>query len=154
MKRNITVRWLPVAVVLLVLASCETPADKSKDSAEKVEEAKKELTAAKEEAAATSKKEIAAAEWKTFKAETELKITQNEIRITAIKTQLKESGQKAGKLTLQKIDSLEMRNKNLKAKLENYDSGKTDWEVFKNEFNKDLDGLGEAIKNFGISGKK
>lgn len=154
MKRSIIINALPIAAAFFVLSSCQTPADKTKESAEKLEEAKKELSTAKDDAATASKKELAAAEWKTFKAETELKITQNELRISAIRAKLKESGQKAGKMTLQKIDSLEMRNKALQEKLEKYNSGQTNWEVFRNEFNKDLEGLGEAIKNFGVPAKK
>ena len=32
--------------------------------------------------------------------------------------------------------------------MDNYDSGKSDWETFKLEFNRDLDGLGESLKKF------
>ena len=46
---------------------------------------------------------------------------------------------------------LEQRNKGMKMKMDNYKlEGKQKWEIFKTEFNHDLDGLGKAFNDITI----
>lgn len=153
MKR--TILTIPAILLMagMIFTGCTTPAEKAEKAETKVEDAQKDLSNAQMDAAVADKKAADAAAWATFKAETELKIAKNETRIADIKMQIKKSGNKASLANTQKIDTLEMRNKNFKVRLENYDTGKTNWEVFKNEFSRDMDGLGDALKNFTVSEK-
>lgn len=146
---------IPALLVMagLFFAGCTTPAEKAETAEVKVEDAKKDLTEAQMEAAVASKKATDAAAWKEFKAETELKISKNELRIAEIKAQIKKSGKNVSLSASQKIDTLELHNKNFKARLENYDNGQTNWDFFKNEFSRDMEGLAEALKNFIVSEK-
>jgi len=95
-----------------------------------------------------------AAAWDQFKSETNEKITNNEARIKVLKDEAKNSGKAQEMVYDKKIDLLEKQNQNLKNRLDNYDKGQTGWESFKKEFNQDMNGLGEALKNFVIVKKK
>lgn len=142
-----------VVLTLLSIGSCSTPAEKAEKADTKVEEAKTDLTDAKKDAAVADKAAMEAEAWKSFKEETERKIARNQLRIDELKSSIKKSGTKAATLYNKSVDSLEARNKNLKMKLDNYSVGKTNWETFKEEMNNDMNGLGEALKNFTISEK-
>lgn len=147
---------IPVFLLMtgLFIAGCSTPAEKAEKAEGKVDDAKQDLNKAQLDAAAADKKAADAAAWNLFKAETELKITNNEARIADIKMQIKKSGKKASLLYSNKIDSLEVHNKNFKARLAGYDSGQTNWESFKNEFSHDMDRLGDALKSFVVTDKE
>ena len=45
--------------------------------------------------------------------------------------------------------NVEERNAQLKNRLYGYENERTDWINFKNEFNRDMDEMGEAFKNLG-----
>jgi outer membrane murein-binding lipoprotein Lpp len=147
---------IPVLLIAggLFFAGCSTPEEKAEKAENKVDDAKQDLNKAQLDAAAADKKAADVAAWNQFKAETELKIASNETRIADIKLQIKNSGKKASVAYTNKIDSLEMRNKNFKAKLAGYDNGQTNWESFKNEFGSDMDRLGEALKSFVVADKE
>ena len=49
-----------------------------------------------------------------------------------------------------RIDSLEEQNKELISRMDNYDRGKSDWETFKLEFNRDVDRLGVSLAKFTV----
>ena len=54
-----------------------------------------------------------------------------------------------------KIAKLEMKNTDMKKRLaDNNSENKENWENFKTEFNRDMDELGVAIKDFTIKNKK
>lgn len=142
-----------VVLTLFSIGSCSTPAEKAEKADTKVEEAKTDLMDAKKDASAADKAAMEADAWKNFKEETERKITRNQLRIDELKSSIKKSGTKAAVLYNKSVDSLEARNKNLKMKLDNYSVGKTNWETFKSEMNSDMNGLGEALKNFTIAEK-
>jgi DNA repair ATPase RecN len=106
-----------------------------------VEEAKNDLKDAKAELNA---------EYPTFKSDAEIRIAENETRIAELRAILN----KPGKLPLdplrkKEIDDLEERNAQLKNRLYGYENERTDWINFKNEFNRDMDEMGEAFKNLG-----
>ncbi|MEI6312515.1 MAG: hypothetical protein WCP57_09660 [Bacteroidota bacterium] len=42
----------------------------------------------------------------------------------------------------------------MKSRLYGYENERTDWIAFKNEFNHDMDGMGEAFKNLGKNNVK
>jgi hypothetical protein len=51
-----------------------------------------------------------------------------------------------------KIAELEQKNKNLKQKMDDYKvTGKTEWEQFKSEFNRDMEKLGKAFQDLVVN---
>jgi hypothetical protein len=67
---------------------------------------------------------------------------------------MKKAGVTADVVYAQKVEYLEQQNHNLKVKMDNYDKTHSDWETFKNEFNHDVNELGQALKDFTINNKK
>lgn len=84
-------------------------------------------------------------EWAAFKADAEAKIEANEKRIAEIKVNMKKPGKLFDKMRAERIEALEQRNRDLRLKITAYETNKTDWEKFKEEFNHDMDELGKAI---------
>lgn len=94
-------------------------------------------------------------EWLNFKSDAEIKIIANDKAIAEYKVSMTgTNGTRRAKYN-KKIDALELKNKELKTKLQNYpESGKSTWEQFKNEFNHDMDELGSALKDFAVNNEK
>ncbi len=84
-------------------------------------------------------------EWVAFKADAEAKIEANEKRIAEIKVNMNKPGKLFDKMRAERIEALEQRNRDLRLKITAYETNKTDWEKFKEEFNHDVDELGKAI---------
>jgi DNA repair ATPase RecN len=141
MKKTILYIALSTISISLFLSSCESKAKKVEEATVNVEEAKNDLKDAKAELNA---------EYPTFKSDAEIRIAENETRIAELRAILN----KPGKLPLdplrkKEIDDLEERNAQLKNRLYGYENERTDWINFKNEFNRDMDEMGEAFKNLG-----
>ena len=86
-----------------------------------------------------------AEEWTEFKREAEEKIDANEKRIAELREKRKKAGKVMDKVYEERIEALQERNRNLRLKITNYETNKTDWDKFKEEFNRDMDELGKAI---------
>lgn len=84
-------------------------------------------------------------EWSAFKADAEAKIEANEKRIAELKAKMNKPGKLLDKMRAERIEALEQRNRDLRLKISAYETNKTDWQKFKEEFNHDLDELGKAI---------
>lgn len=84
-------------------------------------------------------------EWAAFKTDAEAKIEANEKRIAEIKVNMKKPGKLFDKMRAERIEALEQRNRDLRLKITAYETNKTDWDKFKEEFNHDMDELGKAI---------
>lgn len=123
-----------------MLSSCDTtPKDKTENEETKdavvIEEKKDEVTVR----VATDE------EWAAFKADAQAKIEANEKRIAEIKVKMKKPGKVLDKMYENRIETLEQRNRDLRAKINAYEVNKTGWDKFKEEFNHDMDELGKAI---------
>lgn len=92
-------------------------------------------------------------EWAAFKADAEAKIEANEKSIAELKVKLKKPGKLLDKMYTERIEALEQRNRDLRLKITAYETNKTDWEKFKEEFNHDLDELGKAISDIFTDNK-
>jgi hypothetical protein len=58
-------------------------------------------------------------------------------------------------LYAKKIEELEQKNKDIKIKVDSYKNDTSDdWELFKREYNHDMDQLNRAINEMAISNKK
>jgi len=147
----------PSTVVVMGFVSLALLMGCSRSSDQKVEDAKAHAVAAKQDVkdAVADAQAAAREEWLNFKSAAEAKIEANNKIIAEYKAKMTTAN---GKLQAQydkKIDALEEKNKELKAKLDAYqDSGKDAWEQFKSEFSHDMDALGTALKDFTVDNKK
>jgi len=125
------------------MQSCEMTSkeDKAKEATAKAEADAKEANLAAEEAAQEQ-------EWIAFKSEAERKIAENDKRISDLKVQLTKPGKILDAIYKQRIETLETRNAELRAKIAAYEATQSDWENFKADFNRDLDSLGKSISDF------
>lgn len=151
MKQSITILCLATILIGgISLNGCKTPGEKVNDAQIQVDNAKENLEKVETKAVVAEIKAANAEEWKIFKNESEAKIKTNEIRISELKSKIKRSGYPMDNLNTKRVDTLEMQNKMLQSKVDNYNKTMTDWETFKKEFNHDMDGLGTALKDFTV----
>ncbi len=146
MMKNIETVFIAVIATCVLLICCNSPA-------KKVENAKEDLKEAKAERNQEQKDSIS--DYENFKAESEMMISNNERIILAYKEKML-TDKKQTKAKDQKIiDDLEMRNINMRRKVEQYKvEGKDKWSAFKVEFKHDMEELGKAIKNLNVKNTK
>jgi flagellar biosynthesis GTPase FlhF len=137
-----------------VFTSCESQAQKDEKEKNRIETEQKELNERKIEVNAAAQKVADAEDWKQFKAASELKIKENEIRIDELKLKKSKPGKMLDELYQNRIEALVTRNKELRERIYSYEKNQSDWEVFKREFNHDMDELGKALKDFSVDNKK
>ena len=116
-------------------------------------DAKTDLKTVQKDSLTDAQKAANVEQWKIFRNESQVKIKNNEIRISALKIKIKNEGVDYNSEKAKRIDSLEIKNKELAIRMENYEKGKSDWETFKLDFTRDIDGLGESLKNFTVRNK-
>ena len=130
---------LMVAVLLAWVPGCKKSNDQKLAEAQLIE----------------ANKAAAINEWQAYRTEQEARIAANDLIIADYKAKMTNSKGKLLAAYDKKVEELELKNKELKTKLDNYtDEGKDSWEKFKSEFNRDISELGEALKNFGVDNKK
>ncbi len=130
-------------VIIAILAgtiftSCKSAAQKETTAKQNVAEAKQDLK---------DTKASNAAEWKEFKAEAQAKILDNESRIAELRVKMNKPGNTFDGLYRTRIEKLEAKNTELKSKLNNYDGNETEWKTFKSDFNRDMNEIGNNIKD-------
>jgi predicted HicB family RNase H-like nuclease len=151
MKKTIYTLAAITLMAATVLLGCNTSTKKEEDDVadarENTEDAKEELMVAKKEANAE--------EWKKIKKETNTRITENKIRIAQLKVKMIKSGKSIDTLYAKKIEELEQKNKDIKIKVDSYKNDTSDdWELFKREYNHDMDQLNRAIEDMTVNNKK
>lgn len=114
-------KFIPTIILLLIatlfLTSCGEVSKKDVDSAkENVEEPGEDLKQA-EKNASEEWRTNAKAKWEKFRAESETVIENTDIQIKELRKKITQSGQKDHKKFTKELDSLELKNKNLKEKL-------------------------------------
>ncbi len=154
MKKTIYTLAAITLMTATVLVGCNTSTKKEEDAKDDVADARENTEDAKEELM-VAKKEANAEEWKKIKKETNKRITENKIRIAQLKVKMIKSGYSIDTLYAKKIEELEQKNKDIKIKVDSYKNDTSDdWELFKREYNHDMDQLNRAIKDMTISNKK
>ena len=129
--------------------------DQKKENARnRVQAAEENLDKAQNNETAVAQKAATADELKTFKLESELRIKNNEVSIAELKLKMNKPGSALEEVYARRIDSLHMKNQNLKTRMDNYEKTHTDWGKFKSEFNRDLDNLGKSLKSLLIVHEK
>ncbi|PKP47249.1 MAG: hypothetical protein CVT92_17120 [Bacteroidetes bacterium HGW-Bacteroidetes-1] len=78
----------------------------------------------------------------------------DEVRIEELRAIVNQSGEKLlDDLRRKRIEDLKLKNEDLRRRLDAYELEHSDWEVFKREFNHDMDGLLESLKDIGKNNK-
>jgi len=148
MKKTIYSLAIAILIAGTVFTGCQTtPSTPEEEAAQaNVDSAKQELKEAHKAASAE--------EWEAFKVESAEKIRINELSIADFKDRRSTSESQFDALYGEKIDKLEKQNKDLKARIENYEKRQSNWESFKSEFNHDMDELGKALNDLTVNNKK
>jgi len=136
-----------------IFTGCQSSANKEEAAQAKVDEAEQDLLDAQQEADIEAQKVASADEWRAFKTESEVKISEYEIRIKALKDQMRKPGKTFDDLYKQRIEQLEQKIADLKARIKDYEKNQSGWESFKREFNHDMDELGIALKDLTVVNK-
>ena len=138
--------YIVPALFLATLAACNSSTDKVEDAQTNVVEANKELDEANIEYMADMEK---------YRAETAEKVAANEVIIKDFNARIASRKQDAQVEYKQKIAELELKNTDLKKKIDNYkQDGKENWEKFKIEFNRDMEELGKAFEDLAVQNVK
>lgn len=153
MKKLIFTAAIATFVAATVLVGCQNTTKDEAAAQENVEDARDNLDDAKEELS-SAREAATKEEWQAFKDSTSATISQNEMRIAEMKAKMKKTGKTIDDGYAQKIEELEQKNKEIKLKVDQYknDAG-DDWKSFKEEYNRDIDELGTAIKNLTVDNK-
>lgn len=130
-------------IAATIISGCSSDAEKVETAKSEVDKAVQDLDQAKE----NYKKE-----YDKFKYDSDERTEANNKSIEKLKIHAKKLN-KAAKIEYEKaIDDLEKRNNAMKEKVKDYkEEGNEKWQTFKNEFNHDMDNLGQALKDFNKS---
>ena len=139
MKKLIFQIATTISILIIVLSSCSTPAEKVEKAENKVTEANKNLDGAiKDYQTDINSYRLATAE----------RIASNEKSIKAFNLRIANDKKEAREEYLKKINALEKKNTDMKKRLDDYKAeGNDKWKTFKMEFNKEMDDLGNSIKD-------
>lgn len=90
-----------------------------------------------------------------FKESIQLKLVENQKVIDDLKLKITSKGKVERDIDEVEINKLEKRNTDLRLKIENYKQGpEQKWELFKVDFNNELDDLGKSISEMADRNKK
>jgi len=94
-------------------------------------------------------------DFNTFKESIQLKLVENQNVIDDLKLKITSKGKVERDIDEVEINKLEKRNTELKLKIENYEQGPAQkWELFKVDFNNEMDNLGKSISEMADRNKK
>jgi hypothetical protein len=143
MKTRIILNLLLATLVSISISSCnKSPKAKEaelNEAKQEVENAEVDLDEAKTDSVYAFNK---------YKSSIQIKLVENEKVITDLKAKIEDKDRKTQTLYYRQLDNLQIKNTELKLKIENYKQGPTQkWELFKVDFNNELDDLGKSISN-------
>lgn len=138
MKKTIlTIATTAIFITGAVFISCNTPTENLEDAKEKIEDAKKDLSEANQEYIK---------DMENFKTETDKTIETNNLSIADFKSRIELEKKEAKADYIKKIEDLEKKNTDIKKRLDDYKAaGKESWEIFKAQFTRDMENLGQAF---------
>jgi hypothetical protein len=143
MKTKLIYKVLLTVLVSITISSC----NKSPKAKEEVLiDAKQDVETAKEDLNEATSDSIV--EFNKYKSSIQIKLTENEKVISDLKSKIKDKDRKTQTLYYKQLENLQLRNAELKLKIETYKQGPTQkWELFKVDFNNELDKLGKSISS-------
>lgn len=154
MKKLIIILAFTTFVIVTTVMGCKQNTEKEQTAQNNVDSTIVAESKA-EENLEEAKRTATAEEWQKFKDSTNAKIEENKGKIAELKLKIKKTGKDIDKAYQKSIDTIEQKNKNLKAKLDSYKNDiNSDWKSFKREFNHDMDKLGHSLKDFTVNNKK
>ena len=134
-------------ITLTLFIGCLSTDQKKEDAKNRTQVALDNLNVAQNNENKVVQKAATEEEFKTFKLESELKIKNNEVGIAKLKLKMNKPGSALDEVYARRIDSLELKNQNLKTRIGNYEKTHTDWGKFKSDMNRDLNELGKTLNN-------
>ena len=143
MKTKIVFSLVLAALISISIASC----NKSPKAKEEVLiDAKQDVETAKEDLNEATSDSIV--EFNKYKSSIQIKLAENEKVISDLKAKIKDKDRKTQTLYYKQLENLQLRNAELKLKIETYKQGPSQkWELFKVDFNNELDKLGKSISS-------
>jgi phosphoenolpyruvate-protein kinase (PTS system EI component) len=139
MKKSIFNITLILGAFLIAISSCSTPAEKVEKAEDKVTEAKNNLDSAIKDYQT---------DINTYRLATAERIAANEKSIKEFNLRIANDKKEAREEYLKKINALEKKNTDMKKRLDDYKAdGNDKWKTFKMEFSKEMDDLGNSIKD-------
>jgi hypothetical protein len=141
-------------IVVALFSSCKSTDQKKEDAQNKTQVALENLNEAQNNENAVAQKAATEDELKTFRLESDLKIKDNEVSIAKLKLKMNKPGSALDEVYARRIDSLELKNQNLKTRIGNYEKTHTDWGKFKSDFNRDLNALGKTLNELTVDHSK
>lgn len=124
-----------------ILLGCQDNKTNTEKAEDNLLEAQEDLNDVKADSQKDAQKLATQAEYEIFKAETEVKVQANKVKIAELRVN-------KNAVDLERINELEARNSELDERSKAYETYKTDWQKFQEEFNKDMNDLGTSFKNF------
>lgn len=144
MKKIISILAVTIFATGIILSSCQSSAKKIEKAEDKVQEAKKDVLDAKYDLDMARQDSIT--EFEQFKKEVEAKITAHEKLIAEFKARIANDKLENRAIYEKRLADLEQKNTDMKKVLAEYKVvGQTNWQLFKTEFRRDIDKLGEAF---------
>lgn len=135
-KSNFTNAALAFTITIMFIG-CNTSSEKVEDAKQDVIEANKDLAKANEEYLA---------DLENFRKVVAERIATNDQIIIDFNERISKEKKEAREEYRKKINALDLKNSDMKKKIAEYKSnGKDSWEMFKTEFNHDMDELGKAF---------
>jgi hypothetical protein len=121
----------------VILTGCDTPAEKVEKASVNVIEANQKLDKAEADYAA---------DVETFRRESEAKIIANEKSMAELQAKIANQNAETKTEYDDKIIALQQKNINLKKRMDDYRAdGEERWEIFKIDFNKDVNEIKESL---------
>jgi uncharacterized protein YccT (UPF0319 family) len=150
MKKSLFTLALALPMAGFMITGCQQSDSKVDKARDKLQDAGEQVVVANQELNRTLNDSI-----KLFKMESGELIISYENSIAELKTRL-ENEKEENKIILEKkLALLEKKSKDLKTRLEEYKEEDRDkWTSFKNEFNHDMEELGEAFKDLAADNVK
>lgn len=146
MKKLIPVFSIATFMLVNLLISCSTSAEKVEAAQANVKEANKDLENANEEYLE---------DINSYRKETDAKIEANEKSIAEFKARIANEKKEAKEAYNKKIEKLEQKNSDMKKAMADYKAeGKENWASFKAEFNHDMEEFGAAFKDLTVKNVK
>ncbi|HXD92746.1 MAG TPA: hypothetical protein VNX01_05995 [Bacteroidia bacterium] len=139
MKNKILKTAVLTFIVGASLISCETSAEKVAKAEINLNQANKDLDEAQEEYVA---------DIESYRKETDEKITTNEKSMAEFEARIANEKKEAKDDYNKKITALQQKNIDMKKRMDDYKAdGKENWELFKADFTKGMDEIGESLRD-------
>ena len=138
------------SMALTMFTACQSSSKKVENAKENVLEAKENVVEAKQELNQALKDSI-----KDFRKKSEDQLIANEKSLALYKEKIAREKKENRANYEKEWAQLVQKNKDMKVRLENYnEETEGNWEVFKSEFNRDMDELGKAFKDLTVKNVK